>query len=141
MDPICRGSNSSGPERRRLFPESKETSRRPSSLREEGPVAGHPGGSLPTPFLLKAFSPTQLLSATAGPYVAVWGALAWPTATLQAGPQLNLDPPPRAPGRPLPHPLPPAVPSGRQGSTHSSHCHFGSVRLGEPAVSPIAASL
>ncbi|KAM7318140.1 hypothetical protein ACRRTK_022877 [Alexandromys fortis] len=45
-----------------------------------------------------------------GPYVAVWGALVWPRATLQAGhldisSSLNLVSP-RAPGHSFPHPLP-----------------------------------
>lgn len=136
MDLIYRGINSSGPERR-LFPESRETSCRPSSLQETrraGPVAEHPGWSCPTLFPLKAFSPAQRLRAPSGPYVAVWGALVWPTATLQAGhldlgATFNLDFP-HAPGHLHPHPLPPAVPTGCRASTHSSYCGFGSVELG-----------
>lgn len=82
--------------------------------------AGHPGWSIPT-----LFPPTERLTGTSGPYVAVWGALVWPRATLQAGhldlsSALNLDSP-RAPGHSFPHPLPPAVPTGCQGSTHSSY--------------------
>lgn len=98
MDLLYRGINSSGPERR-LFLESRETSCRPSSLQETGrevPVsghAGHPGWSIPT-----LFPPTRRLTGTSGPYVAVWRALVWPRATLQAGhldlsSALNLDSP------------------------------------------------
>lgn len=62
-------------------------------------------------------------------YVAVWGALVWPIATLQAdhldfSSPFNLDSP-HAPGHLLPHPLPPAVPTGCRGPTHSSYCGFG----------------
>lgn len=124
MDLIYRGINSSGPERR-LFLESRDTSCRPSSLpetRREGGaclwarwaprmVSSHPLFSRPN-----ALQPLQALTWQCGAPSCGPGQ----AGHLDIGWALNLDSP-RAPEHSFPHPLPPAVPTGCQGSTHSSN--------------------